>query len=192
MIASLKILFQTRKAFEYLDEQYEDDLETNCTLIFGLLGAISGLNSYFKEKTQLLEHMDSRFMILFLIIAIAFGAVLGVLIGKYVTTYVLYGMSKLLKGSPAVIDLRVVAAYSMIPTIVYVPIILFFGIYGWEGIPKDYYWIFDLISGLVWIWVLKIMIQGVMKFSNLGFAKAILNISPILLIGIFRFILRYI
>jgi hypothetical protein len=191
MIASLKILFQTRKAYEYLDEQYEDVLETNCTLIFGLLGAMSGLNSFFIEKTQILEHTDSGFMILILIIALAFGAVFGVLIGKYVTTYVLYGMSKLLKSSPEVIDIRVVAAYSMIPAIINLPIILFFGIYGWEGIPKDYYWIFDLISVLIWIWVLKLMTQGVMRFSNLGFMKALLNISPILLIGTLILIIRY-
>jgi hypothetical protein len=191
MIASINILFQTRKTYDYLDEQYEDDLESNCTLIFGLLGAISGLNSFFKEKAQLLEHMDSRFMILFLIIAIAFGAVFGVLIGRYVTTYVLYGMGKLLKSSLAVIDIRVVAAYSIMPTILYLPAILFFGIKGWDMIPTGYYWIFDLISVLIWIWVLKIMTQGIMKFSKVGLIKALINISPIILIGIVRIIVKF-
>lgn len=82
MIASLKVLFQTRKTFDYLDEQYEDDLEDNCTMIFGLLGAIHGINSYFKEKPHFIEHSDSGFFIIFLIIAVPLGAVLGVLIGK--------------------------------------------------------------------------------------------------------------
>jgi len=191
MIASLKILYQTQKAFDYLDEQYADDLETSCTLIFGLLGAISGLNSFFKEKTLLLEHMDSNYMVLFLIIAIAFGAVFGVLIGKYITTYVLYGMSKLLKSSLEVIDIRVVAAYSLIPTIFHMPVILFFGIYGWERIPLEYYWVFNSIAFLVWIWVLKIMTQGIMRFSKLGFTKALIIISPILLVGVLRIIIRF-
>ncbi len=191
MIASIKILYRTRKTFDYLDDQYEDDLETNCTFIFGLLGAISGLNSFFKEKAQLLEHMDSRFMILFLIIAIAFGAVFGVLIGRYVTTYVLYGMSKLLKSLPAVIDIRVVAAYSIMPTILYLPAILFFGIQGWDMIPTEYYWVFDVVSILIWIWVLKIMTQGIMKFSKLDLFKALINISPIILIGIVRIIVKF-
>jgi hypothetical protein len=192
MIASLKILFQTRKAFDYLDEQYESDLETNCTLIFGLLGGINGLNSFFKEKSYFIEHSDERFLIAFMIAGIAFGAVFGVLIGKYLTTYILYGLGKLLKGAGEVIDIRVVAAYSLIPGVLRLPFVIYFGINANEITDPQIFWIVDSISALIWFWTIKIMIQGIMRFNDFGFIKSLINISPIILIGLFWILLKLI
>lgn len=184
MIASLNILFQTRKTFDYLDDQFEDDLETNCTFIFGLLGAIGGLNSFFKERAHFIDFSDSRFLILFLIAAIAFGAVFGVLIGKYLQTYVLFGVGRLLKGSAEVIDIRVVAAYSLIPGILRLPVIIYLGTTDNASLSSEFFLIINILTYIIWIWTLKIMLQGIMRFNKFGILKALINISPILIPGL--------
>ena len=192
MIAALKILFQTRRTYNYLDEKYEGDLETNCSLIFGLLGGISGLSAFFKEKIHFTEFPNSGFSIICLIIAIAFGIVFGVLFGKYILTYILYGISRLLKGSSKLINNRLIAAYSLVPKFLLFPMILFMNIRGWDNIPYYVYWIFDLISVLVWFWILKIMVQGIMRFNKFNLLRSLINISPIILLGLLSIIIKII
>jgi hypothetical protein len=88
--------------------------------------------------------------------------------------------------------LRVVAAYSMIPTIFIIPIVLYLGLSDkFGGIVGFEYWAINIFYFIIWIWTLKILIQGIMRFNNFGFGKAILNISPILLIGIATYLIRY-
>ncbi len=183
------ILFKTNNTFDYLDNQFEDQLEVNSNFIFLLLGAIYGIDSFFKEY----RYFDDLPVIIVAVGIILFGAGFGLVIGRYLVTYTLYGIGKLINGKSKLIDIRVVAAYSFVPNFLKLPIVLLLdfksGIVSSGSIT---YWILTAFYIVIWLWTIKIMIQGVVNFQKIGIFKGILNISPFLIIGLltFLFILR--
>ncbi|WP_282016593.1 YIP1 family protein [Marinifilum flexuosum] len=181
----LNILFKTSDTFDYLDDQFEDQLETNANLLFMLAGAVSGIDSFFKDYHHFQEY---PLLIVFLGFVLA-TAGLGLLMGRYLSTYILYGIGKLLNGKGKIIDIRTVAAYSVVPIFMKFPVVLYLGITGDLLSPKGYlYWIISLYYLIIWLWTLKIMIQGVMRFNGFGFIKGVINVSPYLILGGITFI----
>ena len=193
MVAILKILFKTKTTYDYLDNQYEDELDTNCDWIFMIFGAISGFESFYRDLDHIIGFTGNIGLIFLWILSVAFGAGLGLLIGKYLLTYTLYGLGRLIKGIGEVIDIRVVAAYSMIPTIFKLPIVIYIGLSDkFNNVVGLEYWVINGFYFLIWIWTLKIMIQGVMRFHKFGIGKALITISPFLIIGLGIYALYYI
>lgn len=193
MIAILKVLYKTKDTFNYLDNLYEDELDTNCNLIFMILGAISGFVSFYPDLDHIMDFAGNPGIVILWILSVAFGAGLGLLTGRYLLTYTLYGIGKILKGSGEVIDIRVVSAYSMIPSILKLPVILYFGLSDkFIRIVGLDYWVINGFYFFIWIWILKIMIQGLMRFHKFGFGKALITISPILILGFGYYALFYI
>jgi len=194
MITFLNILFKTNDTFDFLDEQYADELDTKCNLIFMILGALSGFESFYRDLDHIKGFIANNGGIIILwILSALVGAGLGVLFGRYLLTYVLYGLGKLLKGTGEVIDIRVVAAYSLIPTLFKQPVVIFLGLtHKFNAVVGLEYWIINIFYFLIWIWSLKIMFQGISRFNKFGFGKTLLNISPVLLIGIASYGLYYI
>ncbi len=192
MIAALKILFNTKATYEYLDNKYEDNLNSNCNLIFLIVGGLSGLAAPELRPGETPEMFGERGLILFTIISIAFGAILGLLLGRYLITYVLYGIGKLLKGKGVVIDFRVVVAYSMIPRLLQIPLIIYLGISdNFIESNSTIYWSIASFYILTWIWMLKIMIQGLLYFNRYQIWKSIVNVSPTLIIGLITYYFYY-
>ncbi|RKD94092.1 YIP1 family protein [Marinifilum flexuosum] len=181
----LNILFKTSDTFDYLDDQFEDQLETNANLLFMLAGAVSGIDSFFKDYHHFQEY---PLLIVFLGFVLATAGI-GLLMGRYLSTYILYGIGKLLNGKGKIIDMRVVVAYSVVPIFMKFPVVLYLGITGDLLSPKGYlYWIISLYYLIIWLWTLKIMIQGVMRFNGFGFIKGVINVSPYLILGGITFI----
>lgn len=179
------ILFKTSDTFDYLDDQFEDQLETNVNLLFVLGGGVAGIDSFFKDY----HHFQEYPMIIVFLGFVLATAGLGLLMGRYLSTYILYGIGKLLNGKGKIIDLRIVAAYAVVPTFLKLPVILYLGITGMVLSPEGHlYWIISLYYLIIWLWTLKIMIQGVMKFNGFGFIKGVLNVSPYLILGGITFI----
>ena len=184
MIPIFKILYKTKDTFDYLDNKYEDELETNCNLIFIILGAISGFESFYLDLDYIKNFTGNGEIIILWILSTALGAGFGVLIGRYLLTYTLYGIGRLIKGIGEVVDIRAVVAYSMIPLVFKLPAILYLGLSDkFNGIVGIDYWVINVFYFLIWIWTLKIMIQGVMRFHKFGFGKTLITISPLLIIG---------
>jgi hypothetical protein len=193
MVAILKILFKTKDTYDYLDNQYEDELDTNCNLIFGIFGAISGFESFYRDLNHIKDFTGNGGLITLCILSAALGAGFGLLIGRYLLTYTLYGLGRLIKGIGEVIDIRVVSAYSMIPTILKLPIVLYLGLSGkFNNVVGLEYWVINGFYFLIWIWTLKIMTQGLMRFHKFGIGKALITISPLLIIGLGYYALYYI
>ncbi len=91
----------------------------------------------------------------------------------------LYWIGLLLKGNGEIIDIRVITAYSMIPNIAKIPIILYLGVTNKYGSLIGYeLWIINVLYILIWGWSIKIMIQGLARFNKYGYLKAIINIIP--------------
>lgn len=181
----VNILFKTSDTFDYLDDQFEEELETNANLLFMMGGAVSGIDSFFKDYHHFQEY---PLIIVFLGFVLA-TAGLGLLMGRYLSTYILYGIGKLLNGKGKIVDIRVVAAYSAVPIFMKLPIVLYLGITGVVLNPEDHlYWIISSYYLIIWLWTLKIMLQGVMKFNGFGFIKGVINVSPYLILGGITFI----
>lgn len=161
-------------------------MKTNSNLLFMLVGVVSGVDSFFKDY-QLFEE--------FPIILVALGFIfvsagLSLLLGRYLTTYILYAIGKLMKGKCKVVDVRAIAAYSVVPILLKLPFILYLGftekVLNSENI---FFWIVSLLYLVLWLWTMKIMLQGLMKFQGFGLVKGIINMSPFLLLGILIFFL---
>ncbi|NOU59645.1 YIP1 family protein [Marinifilum caeruleilacunae] len=182
----LNILFKTSTTFDDLDDQFEDNLEANANLLFMLVGMVSGIDLFFKDHQYFKEYPIIIVALGFILVSAGFSLV----IGRYLTTYILYAIGKLIKGKSKIIDMRVVAAYSAIPILLKLPVILYFGFTGNILVTGSIsYWILSSFYLVLWVWTLKIMLQGVMKFQEFGFVKGIINISPFLLLGIMTFLL---
>jgi hypothetical protein len=177
----IKILYRTSATFDYLDDQFEDKLEVNSNLLFMLVGAFSGVDSFFKDHQYFSEYPIVLVVFGFILVSAGFS----LLIGRYLTTYVLYGIGKLIKGKGKIIDIRVVAAYSVVPILFKLPVILYFGFTdNVLSTGSISYWFLISFYLILWLWTLKIMIQGVMKYQEFGILKGIINVSPFLLLGI--------
>lgn len=193
MVAILKILFSTKDTFDYLDDQYEDELDTNCNLIFMILGTISGFESFYRDLDHIKDFTGNGGVIILWVLSAALGAGIGLLVGRYLLTYTLYGLGKLVKGIGEIVDIRVVAAYSMIPAIFKLPVVIYLGLSDkFHGIVGIEYWVINTFYFLIWIWTLKIMIQGIMRYNRFGIGKALITISPFLILGFGLFILTFI
>lgn len=192
MIATLKILFKTNDTFDYLNDQYEDELVANCNLILITLGAISGFASFYNDLANINTNLVG--LIIFGFLSVVVGASISFIIGRYILTYVLHGLGKLLKGTAELVDIRVIVAYSLIPLFFKFPIILYLGISDkLNGLVGFDYWIINTLYLSIWLWSLKIMIQGIMTFNNFGLVKSLITISPFWIIGVSSsvFILLY-
>ena len=185
MIAVLRILYNAKVTYEYLDNKYEDELNSNCNIIFLIVGALAGLAVPELRPGETPEMFGEKGIILYTIISIAFSAIISLLLGRYLTTYVLYGLSKLLSGKGEVIDMRVVAAYSLIPRLLQIPLILYLG-FSETTIETSslFYWIVSGFYIFTWIWMLKIMVQGLIYFNKYQTWKAVIAILPTLMIGL--------
>lgn len=180
------ILNKTKSTFDYLDNQDEDGLDANCSLIFMLYGSILGFDSLFKDY----QYFNDIPLIFLAVGFLLIGAGLGYLLGRHLITYILFGIGKLLNGKGKLIDIRTVAAYSFIPSLLKLLPILVLGIIG-ETIHKGsiIFWSLFAFYFVIWLWSIKIMIQGLLKFQKFGFIKSIINICPFLILGIISWIL---
>ena len=193
MITIFSILFKTKDTLDYLDNQGTDELDTNCRLIFLFLGAFSGFASFYGDLDHFRKFFGENEVVFFWVLSTLLGAGLTDLIGRYLLTYILYGLGKLLQGVGSVIDIRLVAAYSLIPRFFELPIFLYFKLFGnINGYYGFEYWSINIFHFLISIWSFKILMQGIMRFNKLGHGKALLNISPILIVMIAPYLLYYI
>lgn len=174
----VSIFYKTKSTFDYLDDQYEDVLNNRNTLIFYSIGLISAADSYFSGDI-------SRFGKIWILFAFAIGAGLGFIIGKYFISYIIYWISKLLNGQAKIIDIQTVVAYALLPRLLRLPIIAYFGFTGKYGqfVGLDLY-VLNGLYILLSLLILKIAIQGLNRFCNYGIFKAIINLSPFIILSV--------
>ena len=186
MNSIIGIFYKPSETFDYLDDQYADELEANCNLIFASIGAINGLQVYF-EVAHLLADLTLGAKILVALVIVLFSAGIGLFVGKYLVTYLLYGMGRLLNGKGEVIDIRVVTAYALLPNVIRLPQILYGGLTHKYNLPVDPgIQAVSFLSLVVSVWTLIILIKGLMRFNKYGILKAFINISPLMALGLLR------
>lgn len=178
MITAINIFFNTKKTFKVLYDKSEESLDINSTLIFIAVGLLSATNTFFKEDI-------SQLGVKWIVLTFLFGAGAGLVLGKFVASYLFFWIGKLLKGDSEIIDIRVVLAYALLPRLLEFPIIILLGINdNWIFSDSSLHYIIYSVYLVFAFFLYKILIQGLIEYNKYGFVKALINISPFLIFSI--------
>jgi hypothetical protein len=177
MKSYLSILFRTQDTFSLLQEKTQEDLDFSITVLLTFVGITMATESFFKDRQLELG-------LFFSIMTFLFICGITLLIGKFVISYLLWGLGTILKGNSKITEIQMVVAYSFVPKILMLPIILYFGIISdLKNLIEIEKYISTILLVLLNILAIRILIIGIMKFNKFGLGKALVNVSPIILIA---------
>ncbi len=158
MKSLLLTLFYTKKGLNILDEEFEDDLFRKSLLLFSTYGIVKFIFEFKPED----EGNGFLLNLVFLTISI-----LGFVIVGMVFSYLLFKIGKWINGKAKYIDIITLFAYSLFP--------LFIGLIT-VGLFKRFEHI-EFVIYLSWMFSIKILYQGLVKFNRYGITKTILNLA---------------
>lgn len=177
MKSLLLTFFNTKAGLELLNDEFEDDLLRKSYLLFGISSLISSLMN--------VNEGSNRFVFSFIITLTSI--VVSVLVWTLIS-YVLYKIGDRLKGKASFIEIISLVAYANFPIIICLLIVwclrdvsLFQNDYNTPQIR-------NMISVFSYIFFLKIMFLGFLKFNQYSIKKAFINMTPIFTFIIIIFI----
>jgi len=178
-------MFQPTEAFNFI---FANQRQMSLFYFFLLGGAVSGIEKILKS-----DNYNNPYNYPHLGISILMGAALG-WISYYLAAYFLSYAGDLMKGKANDRDFRVVVAWSLVPAIlsllVIIPQFIFYGA-GSNNFNFDAYFTSEklpltaliIIKGVLGIWSVVILVKGIAYIQNFSIGKAILNIIlPVLVI----------
>ena len=179
MLTVLTIFIKPQKTFDYLYDQFDHQLNRRCNFLFLLAGFASELKLLFTEVE--VQHMYFTFKFF----AVLFSVMLGFVLYKFLIAPFLFIIGKALKGNAELIDIRVVLAYSLIPQLLTVPMVLYLGfndLYGQiDGLALGIVNAVNISTGLL---SLNVLIRGLYQYNQYSWLKAAINGSPFWFIGL--------
>lgn len=180
------ILFNTRRTFRKLDNEFVDDLNIKTSVIFCVSGLATGIQAIVEEWKYFVEPKFWSTALLLLM-----SSLFALVIGRYIVSKVLFKISKALGGKADIIDVIVVTAYSTIPLLIEIPIAIY-KVVVLKGVLTS--WDYFILNGLhliLWGLSIKILIQGLKDFNEYGTTKAVINVSPLIMFPIFIYTVIY-
>jgi len=172
-----KIFYKPASVFEQLNDFYEDDLNTDSNIITSVLGFLLGIYSCYIDFESFKEISSGIGIVLIFILAvIAFNGIF-LLFYNYILTYILYWIGKLLNGRGLVAEIRAAIAYSILPGIFGLVLMLI------QGLNSEF--LFDantqliivrILSVVTIFWSMIILVVGLKIFNKYGFIKAVINV----------------
>ncbi len=172
-----KILYKPASVFEQLNDFYEDDLNTDSNIITSVLGFLLGIYSCYIDFESFKEISSGIGIVLIFILAvIAFNGIF-LLFYNYILTYILYWVGKLLNGRGLVAEIRAAIAYSILPGIFGLVLMLIQGLNSELLFDANTQLIIIRILSVVTIfWSMIILVIGLKIFNKYGFIKAVINV----------------
>jgi hypothetical protein len=150
----IKILYDTKKTFQDLMENDNGNYGTRISWIFVLSGLVSGAIVLFDGDWSTNGIIAKIFPYVMLIIV-------RFLIYYFVFSYVLFWISNSLKGKGTIEQIRFILAYSLIPSIIILPLIIIQGVINLYGIDNQILnWILYIAENLLILYVFKILLIG--------------------------------
>jgi len=172
-----KIFYKPASVFEQLNDFYEDDLNTDSNIITSVLGFLLGIYSCYIDFESFKEISSGIGIVLIFILAvIAFNGIF-LLFYNYILTYILYWIGKLLNGRGLVAEIRAAIAYSILPGIFGLVLMLI------QGLNSEF--LFDantqliivrILSVVTIFWSMIIFVVVLKIFNKYGFIKAVINV----------------
>ncbi len=172
-----KILYKPASVFEQLNDFYEDDLNTDSNIITSVLGFLLGIYSCYIDFESFKEISSGIGIVLICILAvIAFNGIF-LLFYNYILTYILYWIGKLLNSRGLVAEIRAAIAYSILPGIFGLVLMLIQGLNSELLFDANTQLIIVRILSVVTIfWSMIILVVGLKIFNKYGFIKAVVNV----------------
>lgn len=179
-------MFQPKETFKYI---FNHRAKESVFLFFVLAGIAKAVSKFLDE-----ELVNSPFDVGHLVIRIILGGALG-WIFYYIIAWFLEVAGGLLKGKATVSQYKRVLAWSLIPVIISLFILIpQFFIFGagsnsaiWENgfsMSSTGLIFFNVLISILDLWALLILVIGVVFIQNFSIGRAILNIVlPAILIG---------
>ncbi len=185
-----KILYKPASVFEQLNDFYEDDLNTDSNIITSVLGFLLGIYSCYIDFESFKEISSGIGIVLICILAvIAFNGIF-LLFYNYILTYILYWIGKLLNGRGLVAEIRAAIAYSILPGIFGLVLMLIQGLNSELLFDANKQLIIVRILSVVTIfWSMIILVVGLKIFNKYGFIKAVVNVLVLPLSALIVYIL---
>jgi hypothetical protein len=187
-----EILYQPLTVFKRLDELYEEDLDVNSNFIVIIFGAIIGLYSCLMEYGAIQSMATGVWFIVFIFFMTLISSGICLLLYNYVFTYLLYWFGKLLGSKGFVADTRTSIVYSIIPGLINLLLIgiLTFVFDSIQLNPELQLWLLRIMSFIFWLWGMTILVKGFMILNKYGMVKAILNLLPIVAVGLLYLLMK--
>ncbi len=152
-----------------------------------LIGALAGLYSCFIEYGHLKEIASGVWVIVLCLFIILISSGIVMLMYNYIFTYILYWFGKLLGSNGVVADTRTVITYSLTPGIINLFILWTISYISKQtGLDTELQlWTQRIISIVFFTWTMTIIVIGFKTLNKYGIVKAILNLFPLIAIGLF-------
>lgn len=179
-------MFHPTASFNYI---FNNQRARNVFFFFVLGGVVSGINRFMKR-----DALEDPYNYAHFGIAVIFGAALG-WISYYLAAYFLSIAGDILKGKATDRDFKTVIAWSLVPTIIslFVVIPQFF-IYGAGSNSFDFDTYFPsenlllsafiLIKAILFLWSIFILVKGIAYIQQFSVLKAMINLFvPFLLLA---------
>lgn len=180
------ILINTRQTFQKLNDEFADDLNVKSLIIFFIAGLGTGIKSISEEWIFFFN--PSIWKITLLLVA---SGLIGILFGRYLISPLLYAIGKALKGKAEFVDVMIVTAYAMIPKLIEVPIAIYKVSMTAAGNTNWNYLILNGLHLISWGLSIKILIQGLRDFNEFRTMKAVINVSPLIVVPIIFYLVYY-
>jgi Yip1 domain len=182
------IWIKPKKTFEYLSKKDPDDIKINIDYLFAIISVSISIPS-FAEILNLFE--DFKIFVFALFILISAG--LGVIIFKFINSFIILGISKLLQGKASIYEIRLIIAYSFIPYLIHLLIafVLLIPAIMTENINLVFHQ-HPIVLFVVWIFAIRSMIYGLSYFNKFSYGFAVLNlIIPAAVIQVIYLIAKF-
>ncbi|MCU4155386.1 YIP1 family protein [Carboxylicivirga sp. A043] len=188
-----EILYKPTVVFNRLDNLYEEDLDSNSNTLVVIFGAFLAVYSCFMEYELLTEIASGFWLVLLCLFLILISVGISIVLYSYIFTYIFYWFGKLLGSKGLVADTRTSIVYSLVPGV-----LSFFILLTVKYISEPFldstiqFWTLRIISLIFWIWTMTILVIGFRTLNKYGIVKAILNLLPLLLVGLSYYLIRII
>ncbi len=182
MATIFSIFTNTKKTFQRIQEKSTTDIDLINILIFICSGIFIWTISYFQDK---LDEFGISFVIIAFILSVSFSVVLP----KFLINYIYLWISRLLRGRATKLDIETTLAYSLIPKLFTFPLILFYGLTDiYENLSEIDNLIILTVDVIASIFMIKIMTQGLKTYNGFGLTKALINMSPMIIVLILSYL----
>ncbi len=166
------------ETYKYLDGKSEKEIEHRTSFIFILLGLLSALN-------KVLTGEMTKFGIVWTIVMIILSGGMGILVGRFLMSYPIYWICKLLKGESSIDGVRMSLAYAIIPNFLTVPWLIYLKInYNYVIDSKTVLLTHTVIGGIIWLFTMTFLVIGLKYYNKFNYLKAILTVSPFVILGV--------
>lgn len=175
MKSIILILFNQKKAFEEIGNDYADELHTKSLFIFAFYGFLTFLLNF-----ESINNEQGFFLNLIeLVISISFSILILTIL-----SFLIYWIGRRLKGKAESVDIESVIAHSLIPLILGLVITTLLKKTNLIELNWNNPYLRNTILWISILFALNIQIQGLKKFNSFSWLKSLVSLSPIILINI--------